>query len=158
MQGGYYDFRRPYIEKIPIKIPAKKNQEALIAYADKNILTNNKFHLLTTKIQNYLLQKFHFDKLTKKLQNWQELEFGDFTKELIKTIKANNKVRVKEGIQEIPTLTKKDEFEWLELFEENKQKAQELKTQIDQTDKEIDAMVYELYGLTEEEIEIVENS
>lgn len=32
----------------------------------------------------------------------------------------------------------------------------ELKTKIDTTDKEIDSMVYELYGLSEEEIEIVE--
>jgi hypothetical protein len=55
-------------------------------------------------------------------------------------------------------LTKKDEFEWMELFEENKKKALDLKTQIDQTDKEIDKMVYALYGLTEEEIQIVENS
>ena len=61
-------------------------------------------------------------------------------------------------MQEIASLTKKDEFEWLDLFEENKQKAQDLQTQINQTDKEIDAMVYELYGLTDEEIEIVENS
>lgn len=29
---------------------------------------------------------------------------------------------------------------------------------IDKTDKEIDLMVYELYGLTEEEIKIVEGS
>tara|TARA_B100001057_G_scaffold94968_1_gene91399 strand:+ start:98 stop:247 length:150 start_codon:yes stop_codon:yes gene_type:complete len=29
---------------------------------------------------------------------------------------------------------------------------------IDKTDKEIDQMVYDLYGLTKEEIEIVENS
>jgi hypothetical protein len=53
-------------------------------------------------------------------------------------------------------LTKKDEFEWMELFEENKMKVLELKTQIDQTDREIDRMVYALYGLTEEEIAIVE--
>jgi len=55
-------------------------------------------------------------------------------------------------------LTKKDEFEWLELFEENKKKAMELQDQIDHTEKEIDAMVYEMYGLTEQEIEIVENN
>ena len=55
-------------------------------------------------------------------------------------------------------LTKKDEFEWMELFEENKKKALELKSQIEQTDREIDRMVYDLYGLTEEEIQIVENS
>lgn len=42
------------------------------------------------------------------------------------------------------------------FIEENKQKALALKAEIDQTDKEIDQMVYELYGLTEEEIKIVE--
>ena len=46
----------------------------------------------------------------------------------------------------------------MELFEENKKKAKELQTQIAQTEKQIDQMVYELYGLSEEEIQIVENS
>ena len=32
------------------------------------------------------------------------------------------------------------------------------KTQIDLLDKQIDSLVYKLYGLTEEEIEIIENS
>ena len=47
-------------------------------------------------------------------------------------------------------------MEWMELFETKKAEAQILKAEIDQTDKEIDQMVYELYGLTEEEIQIVE--
>ena len=42
----------------------------------------------------------------------------------------------------------------MDLFEENKQKATSLQNQITQTDKEIDQMVYELYGLTEEEIAV----
>jgi type II restriction/modification system DNA methylase subunit YeeA len=33
-----------------------------------------------------------------------------------------------------------------------------LKRQIEATDRQIDALVYELYGLTEEEIGIVENT
>ena len=36
------------------------------------------------------------------------------------------------------------------------EKVLELKAEIDKTDKEIDAMVYALYELTEEEIKIVE--
>ncbi len=36
--------------------------------------------------------------------------------------------------------------------------AQNLKQQINTTDREIDAMVYELYGLSDEEITMVENS
>lgn len=43
----------------------------------------------------------------------------------------------------------------MELFEDNKKKALALKAEIDKTDKEIDQMVYELYGLTEEEIKII---
>ncbi|WP_299097938.1 N-6 DNA methylase [uncultured Winogradskyella sp.] len=155
---SYPSFNSRLLKEIPIAIctDIEKNKiivktEALITLTQEQVEHNNKF-------QKYLLQKFTLRKLSKKLQNWHDLEFGDFIKELNKAIKANNKLRVKDGLEEVPTLTKKDEFEWLDLFEENKQKAQALQTQINQTDKEIDQMVYELYGLTEDEIAIVENS
>ncbi len=48
------------------------------------------------------------------------------------------------------------EVEREEYFNGQKQKAQTIKSEIDKTDREIDKMVYELYGLTEEEIGIVE--
>ena len=51
-----------------------------------------------------------------------------------------------------------DEMDWMEVFETKKAEAQNLKAEIDKTDKEIEQMVYELYNLTEEEIQIVENS
>lgn len=41
---------------------------------------------------------------------------------------------------------------------DKKNKVQTLKSQIETTEKTIDKMVYELYGLSEEEIGIVENS
>lgn len=40
----------------------------------------------------------------------------------------------------------------------SKAEAQNLKAQIDKTNREIDEMVYELYGLTEDEIKIVGES
>ena len=43
-------------------------------------------------------------------------------------------------------------------FNEQKQKAAQLKTEIEKTDHDIDQMVYELYGLTEAEIAIVEEA
>ena len=46
----------------------------------------------------------------------------------------------------------------IEYFNSQKEIVKKLKTAINKTDKEIDQMVYELYGLTKEEIEIVENS
>jgi type I restriction-modification system DNA methylase subunit len=100
------------------------------------------------KLVRYLCSKFNLDKVSQSLFNWHELDFADFIKELNKAIKKAGGT----------PLTKKDEFEWLELFEDNKKKAQELQTQITQTEKTIDTMVYDLYGLTEEERDIVENS
>jgi len=46
----------------------------------------------------------------------------------------------------------------MNYFNEQKEKAQNLKSEIEKTDQETDRIVYELYGLTEEEIKIVEGS
>lgn len=100
------------------------------------------------KLVRYLCSKFNLDKVSQSLFNWHELDFADFIKELNKAIKKAGGT----------PLTKKDEFEWLELFEDNKKKAQELQTEITQTEKTIDTMVYDLYGLTQEERDIIENS
>ncbi|WP_042247923.1 hypothetical protein [Jejuia pallidilutea] len=54
-------------------------------------------------------------------------------------------------------LTLSEEAEWMQYFNEQKQKAVELKAEIDKTDQDIDQMVYELYGLNQEEIAIVED-
>ena len=123
-----------------------------------------------SKFSDFFSSKYNLDNLSRKLQSQHEFDFGEFIKELNKAIKLANKARVKEAalpnedgttnssLEAFPALTKKDEFEWIELFEENKKKAQGLQRKIEQTEREIDAMVYELYGLTEEEIAIVEGS
>ncbi len=49
-----------------------------------------------------------------------------------------------------------EEAEWMAYFNEQKSKAQALQADITRLDRDIDALVYELYGLTEEEIRIVE--
>ncbi|MDX1279296.1 TaqI-like C-terminal specificity domain-containing protein, partial [Oceanihabitans sediminis] len=121
------------LRKFPFKYISEKEQSPFIAKADLILSLNEAFISSLMKLQNYLQQKFQLEKLSKKLQNWHELEFGDFIKELNKAIKSTNKARIKEGLEEVPTLTKKDEFEWLDLFEENKQKAQDLQNQINQT-------------------------
>jgi hypothetical protein len=77
------------------------------------------------------------------LQNWYELTYGEFIREL-----GKKKIR----------LSLAEEAEWEDYFNQERKKALELKKQIEATDKEIDQMVYALYGLTEEEIRIVEGS
>lgn len=99
-----------------------------------------------SKFITYIQSQFSIEKLPKKLKNWHELEFGEFIKELNKVIRKAGKDK----------LSKMDEMEWMEVFEIKIAEAQTLKAEIDKTDNEINQMVYELYGLTEDEIMIVE--
>ncbi|WP_455550075.1 TaqI-like C-terminal specificity domain-containing protein [Formosa algae] len=143
------------ILKFPITLPIESSKIKL--KVSSLLDTNTKFFVCINKFSKYLKSFLSTHNLGRKLENWHELDFGDFIKELNKAIKVNNKLRVKDDLEAMPELTKKDEFEWLDLFEDNKTKAQDLQTQINQIEQEIDAIVYELYGLTEDEIAIVEN-
>jgi type I restriction-modification system DNA methylase subunit len=145
-------------KKLPIKEIEIENQSSFIQIADRMLIETKYFNNLNTKFTKYLQSQFAIEKLTKKLENWYDLEFGDFIKEINKAIKVTNKERVKNELQPIKELTKLDEMDWMDVFETKKAEAQNLKQQINTTDKEIDAMVYALYGLSEEEINIVENS
>ncbi|MFZ4463961.1 MAG: hypothetical protein ACOYN5_08935, partial [Bacteroidales bacterium] len=55
-------------------------------------------------------------------------------------------------------LTLSEEAEWEAYFLQEARQALALKAEISKTDQEIDRMVYALYGLTEEEIKIVEGT
>lgn len=146
------------IRKFPFKKANTKTQNEIEILVNSISISVKEHFELVNQFKNYLQSKYPLEKLSKKLQNWHELEFGEFIKELNKAIKTVNKERAKTGETLVEVLTKSDEMEWMELFNKKKAEAQELKTQIDQTDKEIDQLVYKLYGLTPEEIEIVENS
>jgi len=144
--GGYIEVKPQYFEQIPI--PTINNREALEVKTTTIIDFTSKMQKVVNGLINYLQSQFSGIVLTKKLQNWQKLEFSEFMNELNKAIK-------KVGGEK---LSKMDEMEWMEVFETKKAEALTLKTQIDKTDKEIGQMVYELYGLSEEEIKIVEKN
>jgi len=148
LQGAYSSVYPEDVREFPIVKAGEKNQLELSQLANNMQQLNIGFQKSSRLFIDYYIVKLKIEILTKKLQNWYNLEFIDFIKEL-------NKAYEKTGGKK---LTKSDEFEWMELFEENKKKVLELKTQIDQTGREIDRMVYELYELTEEEIKIVEES
>ncbi|HKI77211.1 MAG TPA: Eco57I restriction-modification methylase domain-containing protein [Ignavibacteriaceae bacterium] len=100
----------------------------------------------SAKIKLYITRittNFPVDKLSNKLKEFYNHDFKTFLSEL-------KKKKVK--------LSLKQQEEWEEYFNEYKKEINSLQETISQTDKEIDKMVYELYGLTEEEIKIVEES
>jgi len=80
--------------------------------------------------------------LSNKLKNnlWS-LEFIDVLSELSKS-----------GI----TIPARKQKEWLDLFFEEKEKASNIQAEIEKLEGEIDQLVYQLYGLSEKEIQIIE--
>ena len=146
--GGYFAYTNLFLNSFPVPKISLTDQQPFIEKADLMLSLNKELQEVSLKFSKYFSGQFKLEKLSGKLEKWYELSFEEFIKEINKAIKA----------QKGPPLTKKDEFDWIDLFEENKQKANALQTQIATTDKAIDAMVYELYGLSEEEIKIVEQS
>ena len=132
--------KHTFFENFPL---VRTEEQPFILKADQMLSLNKDLQEMSQKFQRTLLREYEsIDKLSKKLETWYALSYADFLKELQK-----KKV--------VLSLSKKAELET--YFLEEQQKAVALKTEIDQTDKEIDAMVYALYGLTEAEIAIVES-
>ncbi|WP_288369681.1 TaqI-like C-terminal specificity domain-containing protein [uncultured Algoriphagus sp.] len=102
---------------------------------------NKEYFKFLNNLIKLLNSKYNILIPSTKLQNWPSLDFKGFLGELKKA-----KVR----------LSLSEEAEWMTYFNEQKAKAHILQADIDRLDREIDALVYELYGLTEEEIRIVE--
>jgi hypothetical protein len=78
--------------------------------------------------------------------------FADFRETATKT---NSLV---DRLQKLTLPAVDDVQQGLESYLETKERAEELDEQIERTDNLIDEIVYELYGLTDEEIEIVEEA
>ena len=152
--GGYIEVKPQYFEQIPI--PDLKNEKAFEQKTDSIINCTSELQNIQSKFLKYLQSQYSIETFSKKLQNWHELDFGEFISELNKAIKKENNKGT--GSLALTALSKKDEIEWMELFEDYRRQAQTLKSEIEKTDKEIDQMVYELYGLSEAEIKVVEGN
>ena len=140
-KGGRVRLDANKMNTLPIKEIKDSKKEIYNQKADLMLTLNKTLHEKSQKFLNRLSSNLGIEKLSKKLQAFYELEFTDFMKEL-------NKSKI--------TLTLKEQDEWEEYFNDYKKELVEIKNQIDTTDKEIDKMVYELYGLSEDEIMIVE--
>ncbi|MDD4968401.1 MAG: Eco57I restriction-modification methylase domain-containing protein [Paludibacter sp.] len=123
------------------QIPIANTTDELAVKANEMLSLNTELHEVSQKFQRMLQRKFELEDLPIKLQNWYTLSYKEFIAEL-------GKKKVK--------LTLAQEAEWEEYFNAEQVKAMQVKNQIEETDKEIDIMVYKLYGLTEEEVGIVE--
>ena len=133
-----------YIDEIPIKEIDIELQNQL--FDDKvNCMfeLNKKICNLSQKFISYISDKYNLLKITGKIQEFYLYDFNELLKELKK--------------QKI-VLQGMEEYSLKEIFDNEKKSILEIKENIEKTDKEIDQMVYELYELTAEEIDLVEGS
>ncbi len=130
-----------YIKNLPIKLTKSKEQFELKAKAMLRL--NESFQSKQKIFLSRIQSNFTIEKPSNKIKEFYNYDFKTFLSELKK-----KKV----------TLTLKQQDEWERYFNEYKTAINKLQQQITQTDNEIDQLVYELYGLTEEEIKIVEGN
>ena len=128
-----------YLEKIPI--PTCSDQQPFIDLADRMLSLNRDLQTKRARFVRRLQDNLPEVKVTSALADFDSLDFAGFVAELKK--------------QKI-TLTLVQQDEWEDYFRDYKAACNDLTAQIAATDREIDNRVYQLYGLTEEEIKIVE--
>lgn len=139
----FAEIKPSIVKQLPLKNIKGNEKDKLIKIANNILNLNDTLNLNIFNFISFLTSKLPIEKLTKNLQSWHTLDFKGFLKEL-------KKAKV--------SLTLTEEAEWMAYFHTEKEKAVALQNEINRLDKEIDQMVYDLYGLTEDEVAIVEGS
>lgn len=138
LQGGTREIRKVYFENF--RIPLDVDQQTLADLTDLQMYQVRQLQEKRSRFLRRLTGNFDGLKITTALQTFEQLDFVAFTKELKK-----QKIKL--------TLIQQDE--WEEYFNQYSEACQTLSQQITQTNNEIDQRVFDIYGLTAEEREIV---
>ena len=131
------------LDKIPIKITAFNDQKPFILLADKMFSLNKTFNSKRLEFIEWIKSEFAVTEISNKLDSFYKLDFDEMKVELKKKMPKGKEF----GPKEIGSLKK--------YYEDYKSELVVLDNEIKQTDLAIDEMVYELYGLTKEERDIV---
>ncbi|NLO70762.1 MAG: N-6 DNA methylase [Porphyromonadaceae bacterium] len=137
----FAEVKKVNLAKLPIKQIPLSDQQPFIEKADQMLFLNSELQTKRQRFLNRLTDNFENLKITGALEKFDESDFKAFLSALKK--------------QKI-ALSLKQQDEWEEYFNDYKSDCNQLSAQIAETDQTIDRMVYELYGLTEEEIGMVE--
>ncbi len=138
--GGYYSYNSNILNRIPLKKIDLESQKSFIALADAMLSLNQQLQDKRSRFLRRLSETLEGLKITTSLQNFDQMKFAGFVAELKK-----QKIKL--------SLVQQDE--WEDYFNQYRQASQELSEQIKATDNEIDQRVFDLYGLTPEERDIV---
>ncbi|PIQ27625.1 MAG: hypothetical protein COW63_15775 [Bacteroidetes bacterium CG18_big_fil_WC_8_21_14_2_50_41_14] len=131
------------LEAFPVPDISLEIQRQIELLIDRILTKTNEFQAIKVKFIALVQDNLAITSISKILETFYESDFKSFLSELKK--------------QKV-ILSLADQSEWKDYFEKTKSKINLLQSEIEKVDREIDQMVYELYGLTEEEIKIVEEA
>jgi len=135
--GGVFEYVPNGVSKLPIPKISKAQQRPFIALADKMLSLHTKLRTEWKNFLEMLTEKYVHARITGKLERFGDLEFKDVLAEL-----------TKQKINVLP----REQYDWKKIF----QKSRSIRERIRELDDAIDRMVFALYGLTDEEIALVE--
>jgi hypothetical protein len=149
LRGGKWrlELREQYISTLPI--PAKGlGHDPSLAFqsslaADAAGSRTQRISIFLRRIPD-LCPSDRRPKLTERLKQWWNLDFKSFQAEIKKAFKAD-----------IPL---KQRGDWENFLREEGEKVRRLTVEIEQAEREIDAIVYKLFDLTPDEIAVLESS
>ena len=134
----------PKIKGYQIKdLPLHKcaDQQPFIDLADRMLSLNKDLQAKRARFLQLLQNNLPEVKISGSLADFDTLDFTGFVAEL-------KKQKIK--------LSLKQQDEWMDFFTKYKSACNDLSAQIAATDRDIDTRVYALYGITEDEIKLIE--
>ncbi|KAF5062109.1 hypothetical protein DSECCO2_308330 [anaerobic digester metagenome] len=144
IEGKRLRYKKQYVEQLPIYPATTEEQRPFIQNASRMLQFNQELQKEINGFKNWIMGEFGVEKFSQKLEKYYELSADQFISELSK--------------KKVDTKSRKNR-EYLEReFSESLAIIKPLLQEIEQTDNEIDQMVYKLYGLNDEEIIIIEDS
>jgi len=144
LEGKRFNLSKIFVEQLPICCINSLEQQPFIKMADIMIQLNQKFQKEVMGFKHWIQKEYDVKKLSQKLEKYYKLSQDEFIDELKK--------------KKVDTKSRKNRESLEKEFTESLEIIMPLLNEITLTDNEIDQMVYELYGLTPEEIQIIEES
>lgn len=144
VDSGYSEWKKNRVEELPIYPATLEEQQALINKADQMLQLNKELQKEISGFKHWIQKEFDVVKFSQKLNKYYELSEDEFIIEMRK-----NKVDTKS----------RKNREYLEQeFNESLAIIKPLLQEIEETNNKIDQMVYDLYALTDDEIQIIEDN
>ncbi len=145
-RGGYLRLRSDFVEQTPIAAIPKREHARITRLS--NTCTDNAAARLSIEsaVAHRILDLAPSEqrRLSRKLEEWCDLDFGGFRAEVERVFHAEIPIRKR--------------AEWEKYLAENAAEVKRMTAEIEAAEREIDAIVYRLFDLTPDEITSLETS